>query len=73
MIEGSDFIIIAHHFSVSMKEQDPRSFGMAHVKAAQDENAFLNPYREVKGILRTGSKVLPRIEDVLQKEGMIHL
>jgi hypothetical protein len=73
MIEGRDLIIIAHHFAVSVKEQDPRSFGVAHVETAQDENTLPNPYREVKAILRTGRKVLPRIEDVLQKEGVINL
>jgi hypothetical protein len=56
-----------------VKEQDPRSFGVAHVETAQDENTLPNPYREVKAILRTGSKVLPGIEDVLQKEGVINL
>jgi len=65
MIEGRDLIIIAHHFAVSVKEQDPRSLGVAHVETAQDENTFPNPYREVKAILGTGSKVFTRIEDVL--------
>jgi hypothetical protein len=65
MIEGRDLIIIAHHFAISVKEQDPWPSGVAHVETAQDENTFPDPYREVKGILRTGSKVLPRIEDVL--------
>jgi hypothetical protein len=65
MIEERDLIIIAHHFTISMKEQDPWSFGVAQVETARDENTFPNPCREVKGILRTGSKVLTRIEDVL--------
>jgi predicted extracellular nuclease len=46
---------------------------VAHVETAQDENTFPNPYGEVKAIQGTGSKVLPRIEDVLQKEGVINL
>jgi len=64
MIEGRDLIIIAYHFAISVEEQDPGSFGVAHVETAQDENIFPDPYREVKGILRTGSKVVARIEDV---------
>jgi hypothetical protein len=64
-IEGIDLIIIAHHFTISVKEQDPWSFGVAHVETARDENTFSNPYREVKGILRTASKIITRIEDVL--------
>jgi hypothetical protein len=66
MIKGRDLIVIAHHFAISVKEQDPWSLGVAHVETAQDENTFPSPDREVKGILRTGSKVLPGIKDVLQ-------
>jgi hypothetical protein len=65
MIEGRDLIIIAHHFAISVKKQDPWCFVVAHVETAGDENTSPNRYREVKGILGTGSKVLPRIEDVL--------
>jgi hypothetical protein len=65
MKEGRHLIIIAHHFAISVKEQDPGSMVVAHVETAYDANTFPNPDREVKGILRAGGKFLPRVEDVL--------
>jgi hypothetical protein len=65
MIKGRDLIVIAHHFAISVKEQDPWSFGVAQVETARDENTFPYRHRMVKGILRTGSEVLTGIEDVL--------
>jgi hypothetical protein len=73
MIEGRDLIIIAHHFAISVKEQDPWSLVVPHVETARDENTFPNWHREIKGILRTGSKVLPGIEDVLQQGRVVNL
>jgi len=71
MIEGRDLIIVTHHFTISVEEQDPRPLLMAHVKSAGDGGLVSNRDGDVKGILRAQGEILTGIKDISEDGGLV--
>jgi len=71
VIEGSDLIVITHHFTVAMEEKDPGPFLMTLVKTAGDRGLASNGNGEVKAIARAWGEVLPGIKDESEDGGLV--
>jgi hypothetical protein len=62
VIGQSNFIIIADHFTVSVKIYDPWPDVIACIEAARDYNSFCHPDKKIERILRAGFKIFPGIK-----------
>jgi hypothetical protein len=62
MIERRNFVIIAHHFSIPVKIQNPGPAFVSFIKSGRDRNIRGNGDEKIIGPLRTRAEVPARIE-----------